>query len=487
MLSPSDRSYSVMDNIRRRVTLSLLSSYASQFATTATSLVTKIFLAHLIAPDDLGLYAKTLLVLLGGDVIVDLGVSQHIVRERNRPYGNLLAIRLCIAFVLVGLIEIFVGRFQAWGAAFPPVMRVMAVVILIKALSAVPTLYLDRELLIQRSLLPELMRLLITGAVSIGIAYFGHGVWALVWGTVAGEMVFSVMIWKAAAGRVPIEFTLRHSASLVSGGKFLFLIAVMGFALQQGHVAILGTLLDDRQLGYYTMALTLIVLVSKVVETAVYRVIYPVLCEYKDNLETMGRAYRHATLAVYAIEAPIYFYLLFNAPVAVSAVLGQKWMQAAVLVQALSVAGLVNPFCTFGYEVVRARKRDSILTLSMVIGAVSLMTFGYILTLRFGVLGMVGATYLVFGSVPVIIAVYHTLRADFLRLTRELAAVYVASFVSMAAVSAGLSSMPQVRAVAAGLLIPACWYTFYRIYGDGLGRKALSAVVSRPPAEVAGE
>jgi len=464
--------------------LSLLSSYASQFATTATSLVTKIVLAHLIAPDDLGLYAKALLVLLAGDVLVDLGVSQHIIRERHRPYGNLLALRFTIALVLVGLIEVFVGRFHAWDAAFPPVMRAMAVVIIIKALSSVPTLYLDRELLIQRSLLPELTRLLVTGVVSIGLAYYHYGVWALVWGTVAGEAVFAIMIWRAAAGRMPVELTLRHSVSLVLGGKYLFLIALMGFALQQGHVAILGTLVDDRQLGYYTMAATLVVLVSKVVETAVYRVIYPILCEYRDDTAAMGRAYRQATLAVYAIEAPIYFYLLFNASVVVPAVLGHKWMQAAVLVRALSVAGLVNPFCTFGYEVVRARKKDSVLTSSMVIGAVSMMVFGYVLTLRYGTLGMVAATYLIFGAVPVIVSVYRILRPDFLLLARQISVVYAASLVPMAAVSLGFSSIPAMGAAIAGLLIPACWYTFYRIYANGLGRSTLQTLMSGRSAPV---
>ncbi len=475
-----------MDNIRRRVTLSLLSSYAAQFAATATSLVTKILLAHLIAPHDLGLYAKTLLVLLGGDVLVDLGVSQHMIRERNRPYGNMLALRVCIALVIVALIEIFVGGFRSWGPEFPPVMRVMAVVILIKALSAVPALYLDRELLIQRSLLPELMRLLVTGAVSVGIAWFGHGVWALAWGTVAGEVVFATMIWRAAAGRLPIEITLRHSPSLVLGGRYLFLIALMGFALQQGHVAILGTLLTDRQLGHYTMAVTLIVLVSKVVETAVYRVIYPVLCEYRENPEVMGRAYRQATLAVYAIESPIYFYLFFNAEVVVPAVLGHRWMQAAVLIRALSIAGLMNPFSTFGYEVVKAWRKDGTLTLSMVIGAASLLTFGYVLTVRFGVYGMVAASYLVFGSIPIILSLYRTLRADLLELARGLAVTYAASFVSISAVSAALASFPAARAAVTCLLIPACWYTFYRTYGDGFGRKALSvfSATELEPSEV---
>jgi len=458
--------------------VSLLSSYASQFATTATNLVTKLLLARLIAPDDLGLYALALLVLLGCDMLVDLGVSQHIIREKHRPYGNLLVLRLSVAVVLFTIVELIAGKLRFWGAEFPPVMSALAVVILIKAVSGVPNLFLDRELLIQRSVLPQFLRLLATGAVSIGLASFHYGVWALVWGTIAGEMAFALTIWKAARGRMPIELTWKHSAGLIWGSKFLFLIGCMGFALQQGDIAIIGTLLDSRQVGYYTLAYTLVILVSKVVESAIFRVIYPMFCEYKDDLRNLGRTYRQATLAVIAIEAPIYFYLLFNAPVVVSVLLGEKWMPAAFLMQALSVYGIINPFSTFGNEVLRARKRDNILTLSTAIGAATLMTSGYILTLRYGTIGMVAANYIMIGSIPAILTVYKTVRQDFTKLAGQLGIVYSTSFAVIAVASAGLSLAAHTQALVAGLLVPVCWYTYYRIFGNGLGRKMIDTLMA---------
>ncbi len=226
------------------------------------------------------------------------------------------------------------------------------------------------------------------------------------------------------------------------------------------------------------MAYTLVILVSKIVESAIFRVIYPMFCEYADDLHNLGRTYRHATLAVVAIEAPIYFYLLFNAPTVVSALLGDKWMPAALLVQALSVYGIINPFCTFGAEVLRARKRDHILTLSTVIGAVTLITSGYFLTSRYGTIGMVAANYIVIGSIPTIVAVYRNVRQDFARLAGQLGVIYLTSFAAVAIVSGSLSFAPYVRALVAGLLVPTCWYTYYRVFGNDFGRKAIAGLMS---------
>ncbi|HUV03873.1 MAG TPA: oligosaccharide flippase family protein [Armatimonadota bacterium] len=471
-----------MHGIKRRAAISLLSSYASQFATTGANLLTKLILARLIAPEDLGLYALALLVLLGGDVLVDLGISQHIIREKHRPYGNFLGLRLAISVGLFATIQFAAPALKFWGGEFPAVVRLMAITLVIKAASGVPLLFLDRELLIHRSVAPQIARITIMGLVSIGLAYFGYGVWALAWGTVASEAAFAVLIWNAARGRMPLEFTWKHTGSLIWGSKFLFFIGVMGFALQQGDVGILGSLLPAREIGFYTMAIMLIMLVSKVVESAVFRVIYPMFCEYSDDLPNLGRAYRCATLAIYVIEVPIYFFLLFNSPAVVSVLLGRKWLPAAVLMQALSVFGMLNPFSTFGNEVLRARKRDSILTMSTAIGAVTLMTTGYLLTLRFGTMGMVAAHYIMIGSIPTIVTVFKMLRTEFTRLAVQLAVIYSGSFAVIGAVSMSLSFAPYFQALAAGLLVPVSWYTYYRIFGNGAGRAALDTILARQPA-----
>ena len=471
-----------MDGIKRRAAISLLSSYASQFVTTCANLVTKLILARLIAPEDLGLYALALLVLLGGDMLVDLGISQHIVREKDRPYGNFLGLRLAMSVALFTTIQFAAPTLKFWGGEFPAVVRLMAVTLVIKAASGVPLLFLDRELLIHRSVMPQLARITTMGLVSIGLAYFGYGVWALAWGTVASEAVFAVLIWNAARGRMPLEFTWKHTGGLIWGSKFLFLIGVMGFVLQQGDVGVLGSLLSAREVGFYTMAFMLIMLVSKVVESAVFRVIYPMFCECSDDLPNLGKVYRCATLAIYVIEVPIYFFLLFNSPVIVSVFLGRKWLPAAALMQALSVFGMLNPFSTFGNEVLRARKRDSILTMSTAIGAVTLMTTGYFLTSRFGAIGMVVAHYVIIGSIPTVVAVSRMLRTEFARLAGQLAIVYAGSFAVIGAASIGLSFAPYLQALAAGLLVPASWYTYYRIFGNGAGRAALDTILARPPA-----
>ena len=469
---------------KRKAIVSLISSYASQFATTGANLATKLIVARLIAPADLGLYAKALFIQMFCETVMDMGVTQHIAREDHRPYGTYLLLRVSLAVVLIAGIELWAGRIGLWDGSIPPVVRMLIVVLLIKSLSGVPNLYLDRELMIHRSVVPQLLRLLSTGVVSIGLARMGMGVWALVYGTITGELVFAATMWQAAWGRMPIRLSWEHAGSLIWGSKYLFLIAIMGFALQQGSIAITGTLLTNQEVGYYAMASSLVIILSRVVEAAVYRVIYPLFCEYSDNLHNLGRLFRRATLAVYAVEAPVYFYVCLYAPVVVPLVLGRKWWPAAALMQALSVAGIVNPLCTFGSEILRAKKYDGMLTFSNIVSAVTLMGAGYFLTRRFGAMGMVAANYVIIGAIPVVVVLLRLIREDVYRLVWQLAFVYAASLAGLMLAGRATEGHRMIQALVGMAVIPGLWMVFYRVFFRELGSRTLGELRSPVPEEV---
>lgn len=462
-----------MENFKRKALISLISSYASQFATTATNLATKLILAHLIAPGDLGVYAKALFVQLGLEMLMDMGVTQHVARENHRPYGAYLVIRVAAALILIAAVQIFGGVFSVWGAELPNVSRALSIILLIKALSGVPNLYLERELMIQKSVLPQLLRLFTNGVVSIILARLNFGVWALVCGAVTGEFTFAVFMWRSAWAYIPIDITWRHGGTLIWESRHLFAISLMGFALQQGDIAITGSLLPNKQVGFYAMAYSLVIILSKVVEAAVYRVIYPLFCEYRDNISDLGNIYRRATLAVYAVEAPIYMFLIFNARVIIPALLGEKWRPAVPIIQLLSIYGIINPLPTFGNEILRAKKQDRLLTLSNVIGSVTLIVSGYLLTKSHGAEGMAIAKYIVIGSIPVVMSLYSSIRQDLILLVGQLALVYSIAVVGIGIVSLGFSFSAAAQVAAGTLFIPLIWIIYYYMFGSEIGTGAL--------------
>ncbi|HOK54249.1 MAG TPA: oligosaccharide flippase family protein [Armatimonadota bacterium] len=460
-----------MERLKRRTVISLAASYASQLGTTGAEFLTKIVLAWLIMPTQWGIFAEAMLIVLIADVFTDLGLSQHLVREKSRPFGNVLLLRSILALGAIAVVEVFAPYLKFFTPQLIGPTRALAPLILIKAVGMVPTVYVDRELIVQKSLLPQFARLALMAAVSIVLAVKGMGVWALVIGTLASELAYTVLIWVSVRKIIPLEFTLSHTRNLLRGSSYLFLIAIIGLLLQQGDILVTGSLLDPKTVGFYAMALMLVQRVSKVVETAIYRVIYPLFCEVSHDRHKLGQVYKCATLAIIAIEAPIYMFLLFHAGFVVS-ILPARWLPMAFILQALAMSGVVNPFTTFGIEVLRATKQDRMLFMASVSGAVALVAGGFILTHQFGPMGMVAANYLPVGAIFVIIAMLRTIRTQFLSLARQLAVVYVVSFtVSSAAFVFGGTGL--TRHIAGILAVIVLWAFFYKKYGLTEGKETL--------------
>ncbi|MBI2843223.1 MAG: oligosaccharide flippase family protein [Armatimonadetes bacterium] len=464
-----------MDRLKRRALVSLASSYLSQLTTTAAELLTKVLLARLILPAQWGIYAEAMLVVLAADVFTDLGLTQHIAREKKRPFGNMLLIRTGLSLGAIGLVQVFAPHLKVFTPEVISPVRALTPLILIKAVATVPTVFVDRELMVQKSLIPQFMRLGIMAGVSIGLAVEGFGVWALVAGTLASEAAYAALIWASVRNSLEIHLTLRHTRRLLAGGKYLFLIAIVGLLLQQGDILVTGTLLDPRTVGLYAMALLLVQKVSKVIETAIYRVIYPMFCEVSHDADRLGQIYKCTTLAIICIEAPIYLFLTFHSGFFVSSLLGPEWVPMAIILQALAMSGVVNPYTTFGIEVLRATKQDAMLTLASVSGAVVLVTAGFVLTGRYGAMGMVAANYLPVGAVFVVVALWRTIRPQLLDLTGKLAVVYLVSLaVSGAAFLLGGQGITKhLAGIGAVVLL---WGIFYKIYGLSVGKETLKSL-----------
>lgn len=444
---------------------SLAASYTSQFLQTGANFATKILLARLVMPAGWGIYAEAMMVVLVADTVTDMGLSQHVIREKQRPYGNVLLIRLILAMactaVLIAAAPLLALVFKTADIIGPA--RGLAPLIILRALLSVPRVYLDRELLVQKALLPQFAAVVTMAAVSLPLGYAGYGVWALVIGTLAAELVQLGLMWAAVWRSIPLEITMAYTWRLLRGSRYLFLIAVVGFVIQQGHIAVTGTLLLPTQVGIYAMAFTLVTLLAQVVENAIYRVIYPMFCEFASDIGRIGRIYKCATVVTLSIEAPIAFLLLFNSHYLIQLLLSDKWLPMAPVLAALAPAQLLTKHCTFGLEVLRATKQDRWLMLVSTTAAGTVAIAGYLLTRSYGLMGMVGSNYIVLGAIVMFVVLLKIIPQEVMDVMRKAVIIYLVSFGIAAAPALLFSGSPARHFVALGGMLVS-WAILGRLF-----------------------
>ncbi len=190
-------------------------------------------------------------------------------------------------------------------AQLVPVMRAMAALPFIQALSIAPTAAAQRDLLFRSITLRTTVSLLAGGVVGLGLALAGAGVWALVWQALVQRAVAAIVLWVAVPTSFSFRLSVRHLRELAAFALPNMVSRVMSWASGQIPRLILGFYLGPTGLGLFTLATRLNDIVTQVAilpKTIVARVD---LRRYVNDVPALGAAVRRVVLHISVITFPL--------------------------------------------------------------------------------------------------------------------------------------------------------------------------------------
>ncbi len=421
---------------------------------------TYVVLRRVLPPSDWGIWdwSQGFFFLLLAQVR-DLGLPAHVVRDRSRPYGNFLAVELGWG-ALLALGVAFAGpiislAYAAPGPTVVGVVRALCLFLILEGLAKVPLIYFEAELLIERALLPEVVRNLCFAGLSIALALHGFGVWSLVIAHVAATGVFAGLLWSRALPEMTLHWVRGGTWRLVRASLPLMVMAFLLLALDWLDVQVLSVRFTDSALiGRYGGVLFLSLLMPRVLELPIRRALYPAFVAVRDQAARFFETYRLATILLMAVQVPFALFLFLNARTLLILLWGPEYAQAAPLLRILCFIPLVQPFARCAEDVILARHEERLLIGASFLSLVSLVSLGLWLTGPLGPAGMAWAKLLPLGVVPITWAIYRIDPAGFRRLAGELVLLYalpVPLFALAAWASAGHPWLRLGLTIAAGL------------------------------------
>ena len=137
-------------------------------------LATNVVLRRVLPHEDYGVWGWVETVFLILAALRDLGLPSHVVRLDPPPYGTLVLFELGWGALLATGVALGAPTlallFNDPVPAVVPVLRAMTIFMLFEGLAAVPLTYLERELRIHKTLLPEGVRSVVytTTAFALG-------------------------------------------------------------------------------------------------------------------------------------------------------------------------------------------------------------------------------------------------------------------------------------------------------------------------------
>lgn len=309
-------------------------------------LLRTIVLARLLAPDDFGLLAISLVAVEFLMVITNLGMAPALVQQPDSEEVHYNAawtvgmVRGLVVTTAVILTAPFIATLFQEPRAMP-LIQAAALRPTLEAAASIKLAKLTRDLNFRALTLARLPDAIANTVLSIVLAPL-LGVWALIIGSLAGPLVYVIMSYWLAPHRPRFSFDWVAIRPLIRFGRWIFLTGVIAMAGRSAMQMILSRQLGVAELGLYFLAAKLAFLPTEVAEEVINSVAFPLYANLQDDTPQLVRAYRAIFVAVMALILPVCILLYTLTPALVAYVLGPRWADTVAMIRILALVNIVG-------------------------------------------------------------------------------------------------------------------------------------------------
>lgn len=412
-------------------------------------------LARLIEPKAFGTVAlaATFIALL--QLVQESGLWAAIIYRR----GDDLATAAASALVFTTLVGVAIYSACALLAPFAadvfrqpqltPVLRVIALLLILRSLAIVPLALLERELDYRAIAKVELASALTQAVVAVALAVAGFGVWSLVFGALVGGAVQTLLLWLLVPLRPhPRDASWTVLREMIRYGRFVGIANILNVVNRTLDNMMVARVLGAAPLAFYAIAFRLASMPVQVIGTIVGRGMFSAYATLQDDLAGMRTAYVQNVQRLAMLALPTSIAIALTAKPMVEVLLGPRWLPVVVPLQILALFGVVRAFSSTTGEIWLALGKPQLRMVWEVLHATLIVPLLILLTLRFGLAGTASAMLVVdlLTGIPAIAVTMRLLELRPSALGRALlpplgcTAALAATLAALGPLSAGLAS-----------------------------------------------
>lgn len=285
---------------------SLGGNLAGQLIRFTSSLI----MTRLLVPEDFGLMAIVMVLMVGFTLLSDLGTGQSLIYNKRGEEDSfrhtVWTLQVSRGFVIWGVsvvVSAVIFMLSAWGwfpkdstyndPRLPLVVVVFSMQMIVLGFCSSKQWIQQRHMMLKRIMLIRVYSQLISLVVMVIWAYFSRDIWALVAGGVVSAMVQVVMSHTYLPGE-PDRFGWDKEVfkDLLTFGRWVMLSSIVGFLASSGDRLLLGALENAQSLGMYSIAFLLLTPIQSIFITVIGSVVFPALSEINRNSpERTGEIY----------------------------------------------------------------------------------------------------------------------------------------------------------------------------------------------------
>lgn len=340
-------------------------SAADAFLGQGVTFIVGLVLARLLSPEDYGLIGIVAIFTTILTGIVDSGFSNALIRKKDtkdEDYNTMFITNMVVSILLFGLLyvcspliaDFFARQELIW------LIRAMGLILILQALSITQVTILTKRIDFKTKTKASLISAVLSGAIGIGMAFTGFGVWSLVGQQLSKQLLYTLCLWFFNKWWPKLEFSIDSFKYMWGFGWKLMVSGLLNNIWNQLYQVVVGKFYSPATLGQYSRAKDFASIFSSNLTMIIQRVSYPVLAEVQDDKERMVAGYRKiikitmfvtaiSLLSLGAISDPLLYCLI-----------GPQWHEAASYMPLVCLSMSLYPLHAINLNMLQIQGRSDI-------------------------------------------------------------------------------------------------------------------------------
>lgn len=455
-----------MESLKARTARGVFWSFLDSFGVYFVKFGFSIAIARTLSTEDYGLMGMIVIFIAFGQMIMQSGFSMALVQKKECSSED-----LSTAFwfnFLAGLFVYLILFFSAGAIAdfygepiLTDLLRVTAIGIIINSLCSVQVSILTRRMDFRKLTLINTTGALISGITGLFLALKGQAVWALVFQTLAGNVIYLLGLSLSSQWRPALVFNTLSFKSLFNFGYKISLQGLMEVIFTKLYFPLIGRFFSASQLGFYSNANRFYELFVRQTSIAFNRAVFPAFSSINEEPERFAVNYvKSIGLLLYGMSLMTLICLAGARPF-VSLFLTDKWLPAVPFMTAFFIEGFYFPLLLFNQNIFNTMGRSAA-SLKIDIIKKGLTMISIFLLFRLGIraliIGQVISTFLAF--VLSFVAVYKTVKTNYSYLIHDILKIAVIVTICLIAdkfIINVITSSNAYQLVAKAIIIPSLY------------------------------
>ena len=360
------------------------------------SFIIKLVLARLLFPEDYGIVGMATVFISFVTVFNDLGIGAALIQRKEESltedhFHTAFWTSVVFSILLYLAVAFGIGNFASWfyeKEILGKLIPVLALGILATPINVIHKSQLKRGLEFKKLAYIDNAANIFSGFLALGLAFYGAGVWALVFNSVSSIVVAIPLYFNATKWLPKWKWKKECFEDIIGFGVYTTFTGFFNKFKDQIDYILIGKLLGAAPLGIYSFAFIIINTFRSQLTGIIGKVMYPIYAKLQEQPDLLVsnflKVVKYNTYLVY----PIMFYMIVFAEFIIPSLFGEKWNDSIVITQILSVSVIVQMLTNSDTVLLRAYGKARLeLKMQLIKSIIFYTPFITLGTIYYGIIG----------------------------------------------------------------------------------------------------